>query len=72
MKALEFEGSLNPDSTLTVPVQVANLLQPNQPVRVLLLIPDQTDSEAWSRLTAEQCLQGYAESDAIYDNVQSR
>lgn len=69
MKAIEFEGSLNPDSTLTVPAQVAQLLPHDQPMRVLLLIPEGGEAQEWERLAAEQFLQGYAESDAVYDDL---
>lgn len=72
MRALEFSGSLNPDSTLTVPRQIANLVPRDQPIRVLLLISDDGESQDWERLTTEQFLQGYAPSDAIYDNLPTR
>ena len=69
MKALEFQGSINPDSTLSVPSEVAELVPRDQPVRVLLLIPDEGENHDWSHLTAEQFLQGYADGDAIYDDL---
>ena len=37
-------------------------------VWVILLFPlDKAEDEAWSRLTTEQFLNGYAPGDAIYD-----
>jgi hypothetical protein len=72
MKTLEFEASLNPDSTLRVPQEIAAQLQPDQPVRVIVLIPDAAEEHDWSRMTAEQFLAGYADSDAIYDELPAR
>lgn len=72
MKALEFQGSLNQDATLTVPSQVASLVPRDQPLRVLLLIPEEGETEEWERLAAVDFLQGYAESDAIYDDLPAR
>lgn len=73
MKALEFGTHINPDNTLTVPPEVAAQVQPGQAVRILLLVaePDEEDAD-WKRLTAEQFFNGYAESDAIYDQLSSR
>src|SRR5438067_286528 len=61
VKALEFLATLNPDSTITVPQDVAQQIAPQPQVRVLLLVPD--DGDQWAQLTAEQFCQGYAESD---------
>jgi mannose-6-phosphate isomerase-like protein (cupin superfamily) len=71
MKALEFEAQLNPDRTLTVPPEVAQQLPQELSIRVILLIPESPSEQAWKRLTTEQFLKGYAESDAIYDKLQS-
>ncbi len=42
-----------------------------QEVRVIVLIKKPTDAQyeehAWARLTAEQFLTGYSDTDAIYD-----
>ena len=69
MKALEFQTRMNPDHTLTVPPEVVAHLQPDQAIRVLVLIPDSNDDEEWAQLAAEQFLQGYAPSDAVYDEL---
>ena len=70
MKTLEFEAHLGPDHTLRVPEDVAKQLAPGQRVWVILL-PERSgkDDAAWDRLAAEQFLKGYAESDAIYDEL---
>lgn len=69
MKALEFQVRINPDHTLTLPPEVAAQIQQGQAVRVILLIPESEEDRDWERLTAEQFLKGYTESDALYDNL---
>jgi hypothetical protein len=69
MKALEFQAALNPDCTLTVPADIAAQVQREQSLRVILLVPDSTEDKDWAHLTAEQFLKGYADSDAIYDEL---
>jgi hypothetical protein len=69
MKALEFEAQLNPDQTLSVPQAVAAQIPQGERVRVLVLVSEPTEDEAWQRLTTEQFFKGYAESDAIYDQL---
>jgi hypothetical protein len=70
MKALEFLTTLNPDSTITVPKEIAVQISQEPKIRVLVLI--QEDQDQWAQLTTEQFGQGYAESDQIYDQLPSR
>lgn len=69
MKAFEFQTALNPDKTLAVPPEVANLLPAQGPVRVIVLVEESDEERDWLRFGAEQFLKGYAESDAIYDQL---
>lgn len=69
MRALEFRAHLNPDGTLRVPREVADEIRADDPLRVILLLPDLAEAEEWSRLGAKQFLEGYADSDAIYDEL---
>jgi hypothetical protein len=69
MKAFEFEGNVQPQGRLSIPPEVAAQLPPNQPVRVLLLVPELGEDAEWARLTIEQFLKGYDDSDAIYDEL---
>ena len=77
MKILEFQTYLKSDNTVKVPPDVATQIQQalasresgEQPIRVVLLVPESADDRDWPRLTAEQFLKGYAESDAIYDEL---
>jgi hypothetical protein len=67
MKALEFQTRVNPDGTVTLPLEVASQVHDVHPVRVILLIPESAEDREWANLTAEQFLKGYAPGDAIYD-----
>lgn len=69
MKAIEFQTQVYPDQTLTIPPHVVAQLSAQHDVRVRLLIPESHEDEAWERLSAEEFLQGYAEGDAIYDEL---
>lgn len=67
MAAVEFWARLSADATLAVPPEVAEQVPGERPVHVILLIPDSAEDKDWAQLTAEAFLQGYADSDAIYD-----
>ena len=66
VKAVEFTTELSSASVLTIPKDVAAQLPKVGKARVIILTDDSDDAE-WSRLTAEQFLNGYAPGDAIYD-----
>jgi hypothetical protein len=70
MKAYEFTAEITPEGKLDIPSALAEMLPPGRSVRLLILIDEPKDTNeqaAWSRLTAEQFLAGYGESDSIYD-----
>ncbi len=70
MKALEFKGQISADGKVTLPDELRRMLSPGTPVRVLILIPEETQEEAaWQRLTLEEFFAGYDEADAIYDEL---
>ena len=71
MKTLEFDAQISPDSTLKVPGAFATQIEADQPVHVVLLVRESGEDQDWSRLTAEQFLKDYADSDAIYDDLPS-
>jgi hypothetical protein len=66
---LEFQTQLNPDHTLTVPPGVAQQIQGEEALRVVLYVPDAAEDPSWAGLTAEQFLSGYSDGDAIYDQL---
>ncbi len=72
MKALEFEAQVNSDRTLPIPSSIAAEFPIGQTVRVLVLLPDANEDADWKRLATEQFLKGYADSDAIYDQLSGR
>jgi hypothetical protein len=69
VKALEFETKLGTDANLKVPEDVAVQIPKEETVRVIVLLPESTADEAWRKLTREQFLRGYSESDSVYDAV---
>lgn len=69
MKAFEAPLQVGQDGELKVPDSIRKELKPGQAVRLLLLVEEESDSKAWSRLSAEQFLKGYSEADSIYDTL---
>jgi hypothetical protein len=72
MKAYELPVKVTPEGELELPETLLALLPRDQIIRVIILIPEPTDSkeqDAWARLTAEQFLAGYSEADSIYDTI---
>ncbi len=67
MKTLDFEAEVSAEGTLKIPTHVAEQLKAHQAVHVILLTDDV--DEDWNRIAAEQFVQGYGDSDAIYDNI---
>ena len=59
------------DGKLEVPDAFCEEFRRMQEVRVIVLISEPMDAQyeehAWARLTAEQFLDGYSDTDAIYD-----
>jgi len=70
MKVLQFQSQVTTDFTVVLPAEIASKLQPDERVRVVLISGDSDeDDDAWKQLGAEQFLNGYAESDGIYDSL---
>lgn len=69
MKALEFETKLDADLNLKVPGGLAAQIPKEEPVRVIVLMPESAEDADWRRLTNENFLRGYSESDSVYDAV---
>jgi hypothetical protein len=69
MTAIEFLASLGPDGTVRVPDGLAAQLKDVPSFRVLVLVPDKGEDEAWERMTESEFFRGYAPSDSIYDDV---
>ena len=69
MKAFEFETTLTSNRVLNLPAELKTQLEPGSSVRVILLLSEPTGEGDWARLTAEQFLKGYSDSDCAYDNL---
>jgi hypothetical protein len=69
MKAIEFQSTLNPDRTLTVPTSALDDVPIGRTVRVLILLPEGDDDREWEQGAAEEFGRGYADTDAIYDEL---
>jgi hypothetical protein len=69
MKAVEFQSELRPDHTLSVPASVLERIPRGQTLRVLILVPEDAEDQAWEQLAAVEFGMGYADSDAIYDQL---
>ena len=72
MKAVEFQSQVNSDQTLTVPESVIGAIPIGQTVRVLILFAEDEADREWEQLTAEEFGQGYADTDALYDQLPGR
>jgi hypothetical protein len=72
MKAVAFESELRSDGTLAVPANVADQIPLGQGVQVVVLVAEDAADKAWEQLAAEDFGMGYADSDAIYDQLSSR
>lgn len=69
MTTLQFTGTVQDDNTLAVPADVVERLPAGQAVRVILVIDDENDDRAWSDVALRSFGMGYADSDAIYDQL---
>jgi len=72
MQAYELPVKVTSEGKLELPEGLLALLPRDRVIRVIILVPEPTDSEeqaAWSRLTAEQFFAGYSEADSIYDTI---
>ena len=69
MSTWQFETTLNPDHTLTLPPDVAAQLSPDATVHVVLMAGDANEEADWQRLATAQFFQGYAPGDDIYDQL---
>jgi len=68
---LQFDSHPNEDGTLPTPPGIAAQLKGVESVRVLVVLPPGGDDD-WAALTRDQFCKGYADSDAIYDQLSSR
>ena len=54
MKAIEFESKLTSDARLDVPEAVAEKIPKEATVRVIVLMPEDAEDQAWRHLTESE------------------
>ena len=69
MKAVEFTAVVNADRTIVVPPSLADAVWAGQTVRVLVLVADEGADRDWEAAAVREFGLGYADSDAIYDQL---
>lgn len=79
MKAYEFPTKVTAEGNLPIPAAIAELLPPDQEVRVIVLMPEpaiydtdltpEEEDEGWARLGEAAMLAQYDDADAIYDRA---
>ena len=72
MKAFEIPAIVTSAGALEVPADYLKRLPTNQPLKLIVLVDETSDTgdgHDWARLTSEQFLAGYGEADAVYDGI---
>lgn len=69
MRALEFKSKIK-NNRILIPNKLLSELKTDKDIKVIVLFDDmdKSDDLAFKQASAEQFLNGYADSDAIYDN----
>lgn len=70
MQALEFETIIE-NNKILIPKEIKENLDNQKYIRVIVLLEDKAmrEEQDFKRLANEQFLKGYADSDAIYDDM---
>ena len=72
MQTVEFQSELGADHTLSVPEDLLTGIPAGRKVRVLVIVPEDAEDRAWEDLAAAEFGMGYADGDAIYDQLSGR
>ena len=67
MKAYEYLAEVLPDGHLSMPENIKKVLKPDSRLRVILMLED--EEAQWNQMATNQFLKGYADKDAVYDNL---
>jgi hypothetical protein len=67
MKAYECYADVSADGKLSIPPEIVSKLRLSSKIRVMILV-DEEESE-WNDFAMNQFFKGYAEEDAIYDDL---
>jgi len=68
MRAIEFQGRLTGQDSISIPGDIAHELPPDSAVRVILLL-DNSEDAAWKSLGAERFGNAYAAGDDVYESL---
>lgn len=74
MKIYEFNSKILPSGELEYPNNIKEKLLPNQEVKVIILVKENSaiensEEENWSRLAVERFFSDYSEEDEIYNQI---
>ena len=71
MQAYEITTKILSDGKIILPDNLLKKLKTNKPVRIIILITEETsqESEDWLKMSQEQFLAGYNDADSIYDEI---
>jgi hypothetical protein len=68
MRAIEFQGRLTGQNSISIPGDIAHELPADSPVRVILLW-DNSEDAAWKSLSGERFGDAYAAGDDVYESL---
>jgi len=71
VQVIEYKTTVTDKNIIEIPKEYQKYLTGNnKSVRIMILIDDIVDEDAlWSKVSTEQFIQGYSESDSIYDKL---
>ena len=74
MRVYEVPIDMTPEGKLELPEALMDRMVQGQSVRLIALVDESEDDKEydrdWARVTAEQFLAGYSDSDSIYDTIE--
>ena len=70
MTSIEFETELRGEPSLPLPPEIARQLPKSGRAKVVVLIHDDQEDEAWRRASYEQFMRDDNPEDAVYDAYQ--
>ncbi len=70
MQAIEFSTILNQQNQIEIPMDYIPFFAKKPKMRIIILIDDaDNEDDIWKDATAAHFLNGYSESDNIYDKI---
>jgi hypothetical protein len=69
MKAVEFEGIVNPDGQIVVPPEIAGQLTPGESLHVVLQWSKTGEDATWRAEGLRRFESAYAPEDAVYEQL---